>query len=1212
MNEPTSLNPVTVPLNAVSLIEASAGTGKTHTIASLYLRLLLQAGEHCFARPLTVEQILVVTFTEMATQELRERIRERIYSAKQQLIRYRYSGDRTMIEDAFLADLIDHIPDIEQAVHRLTLAEQNMDLAAIYTIHGFCYRILMQYAFNSGIHFNLALVKDESELFEQITNEFWRENFYSQPLHIAEFIKKCFDSPSALLGKIRAYVSAEELRVDIAPTNVLAMSLAQFLQDYLDSRLTLVQAFKKKWLKQENELKALFQENRAQISRYRDDHNDSRFNAVRQWAASEDCSTLPEQLAKYFTQSAVNENTKKSAVPFSHNLLAETENFIEQIGDPTLDEAMLLYHCIRDIRRRLIDYKAHHNQKGFDDLLRLVSEALGGEQGAELAQLIRCQYPFAMIDEFQDTDALQYRIFSSVYMVQTETPTGFMMIGDPKQSIYKFRGADIFTYLQASRRTNNSFTLEHNWRSGQALIDCVNALFHFDEPSPFLFDEIRFLPVKAGKTLSPFVLDGKIEPALRCYLSESGDKRELAQACAQSIYRWLKSAVKNQAVFGEKTLQAKDIAVLVKDWKEAELVKIELQKLGITAVYLSDKSNVYEGTIAQELLVILKACLDPFNEKLILNAIAGELFGLTAAEIYAIKQDGWEQIVDRFMHYRQIWQKQGVLVMLHNLLLDKQLNERLLQNPNGERMITDLLHLAELLQQAARLNEGEAALLRWFEKQVHGISQTEEIIRLESERELVKIVTIHKSKGLAYDLVWLPFIGLPSRESTKRERGYKINTYYSAQHKSVLWDLDHSHRSDTTKESLAEEMRLLYVALTRAKYQVVIGLPQTFKGKWNALLYALSQGEIREQLSFKTPIYKADALLDKLIEKVGADKIVRQTIELSKNLLPLDSKLPQEKLSAAEFSGRIQYDWTITGFTDMLNKHNYNQAEQRKAKAEQNVAESAVKNVVLFDEAKDYDLNLSAPLNAEKTSHQAQPLEDYPQGYSPFDFPHGTRVGTELHRYFEKTDFTRPTEEESVRKLCHHLELSEEWVAPLKQWLEAILRTPLTADGESFALNRIARRDMLKEMQFYLKLTAHFDVAAFNRLLKKYHHLPSEPLILNRFQGMVRGFIDLVFRHNGKYYLLDYKSNLLGDQMQDYAGENLRQAILNGHYDWQYLLYCVALHRYLCRQDKQYDYDRDFGGVIYTFLRGMNGRDSNGVYFDKPDRRLIEELEALF
>lgn len=271
-----------------------------------------------------------------------------------------------------------------------------------------------------------------------------------------------------------------------------------------------------------------------------------------------------------------------------------------------------------------------------------------------------------------------------------------------------------------------------------------------------------------------------------------------------------------------------------------------MQKLGIASVYLSDQNSVFDSNVAKELAWVLKACLN-VAERPILNAIATALFGLNAADIHQIQQNeaDWQRWADSFAQYQQTWQRQGILAMLHQILLEQGISERLLSQATGERDLTDFLHLAEILQQAATLHESESALLSWFEKQIQGEGRQEAQIRLESERQLVKIVTIHKSKGLEYDLVWLPFLAVPSKDPSKKD----INIYYSKERDETLWDIENRNLNALCEETFAEELRLLYVALTRAKYQMAFALPAQFDKKWNALHYVLSQGEIGKEIN---------------------------------------------------------------------------------------------------------------------------------------------------------------------------------------------------------------------------------------------------------------------------------------------------------------------------------------------------------------------------
>ena len=1202
MDETIPLNPITLPLNQISLIEASAGTGKTYTIGSLYLRLLLKAGENNFSRPLNVEEILVVTFTDMATEELKKKIRERITDAIDKLTAFAETQDKSAFKnDEFLTALCDNL-NIFEAIHRLKLAEQNMDLAAIYTIHGFCRRMLMQYAFHSGIHFNLELIKDQSDLLVRFANEFWREHFYPLPFEMADFIANELGSPDYVLSLLESNLG-KNLIVDLKNQQALSISITEFLHQYLGEYFKDIKALKDFWLESAGKISELITEELNKDyakgepkSLSRRSYNTSRLakwiDQVNAWVNDPRDYVLNETLMSYFTQSALGEKGEEGASPFIAPIFTELEERANALMSPDLLRRVILYHYRQGLQQKLLDYKLNHQEKSFDDLLRLFCEALQGPQGNELAEMIRFQYPFAMIDEFQDTDSQQYAIFSKIYRDNPEKNTGFIMIGDPKQAIYRFRGADIFTYLKASDEAQSRFELTKNYRSEKHLVDGVNALFDFPQ-SPFIYQNINFTAVDSRDDHLRFYLNGKAEPAYRFYLTESDkvNKTEMAKICAISIQHWLKSAAENQAVFQNedtcKTLQPANIAVLVKNRYEAADVIQELQKLGIASVYLSEQSSVFDSHVAVELLRILKACLN-VAERPILNAIATALFGLNAADIHQIQQNeaDWQRWADSFAQYQQTWQRQGILAMLHQILLEQGISERLLSQATGERDLTDFLHLAEILQQAATLHESEAALLSWFEKQIQGEGRQEAQIRLESERQLVKIVSIHKSKGLEYDLVWLPFLAVPSKIPTAGD----MNVYYSKERDETLWDMENRNLNALYEETFAEELRLLYVALTRAKYQMAFALPAQFDKKWNALHYVLSQGEIGKEIALSAP-KDTETLLQTFKEKMQ-DNVEICTKPNLEAFPALSINTKNDELKAAEFTGNIEQDWRITSFTSIEQAH----------RRQHYFTESVGKKHAVFDDAKDYDSQNAIEISTALLNENESNI---------LDLPRGKQVGTALHRHFENCYFSDLANTEEIDTLRQSLQLDETFTEPLQNWLQQISHTPLSNEI-GIALADLANKDCIKEMPFYLAIREHFDVEAFNRALKAHHHLPSEPLQFEQIQGMVRGSIDLVFRHNGKYYIVDYKSNFLGSSLADYNENALKKEMLHSHYDWQYLIYTLALHRYLQSVVPDYDYARDFGGVFYLFLRGMNGEPESGVFYDRPSVELITELDGVF
>ncbi|MGY4674584.1 exodeoxyribonuclease V subunit beta [Ursidibacter arcticus] len=1204
-----TLDPISLPLDRSCLIEASAGTGKTYTMANLYLRLLLGVG----CEPLMVEQILVVTFTKAATQELRDRIRKNLGKFAE-IVRNPTSpkNRQTFIDEPFFAQLYEQVQHNEQeALLRLKVAEQDIDLASIFTIDSFCQKMLFQFAFDSGVRFDIDLQTDESELLRRLSEETWRELFYTSDLQETKLVAELLISPNSALRNVKHLLSG--LLPELTPEQQAFLS-----SDYVAQAAALAKFIancKSYWQENHNEIispiqqiLALQQQGQIKVLDGRSYKEDSLLNkwlpALEQWANSESLD-FPTEL-KYFSQSHLAEKTSKGAdTPENAHFLAIDEmiSTYQQSFANTQNEikTKLLYRYFNHLNQKLQAFKNSHSQKNFSDMLHYFYHALYGQNGKQLAEKIRQQYTFAMIDESQDTDQIQYQIFKQIFMM-SEKPSGFIMIGDPKQSIYKFRGADIFSYLDASEEVSEKFTLPKNWRSLPEVVDFVNQLFLFKSTeygSPFIYPEITFLPVESKETKS-HLCEG--QHAINFYLHPK--KCEVAEQCAEQIATQLIAAQRGELFVAEqkisedeqgnqqkqlisRTLQPKDIAILVRSHSDAAQIQQALAKRNIQSVFLSERSSIYQTQEAADLLLILTACLNPLHQKSVLAAIGCGLWGLDSNEIYQLKhsEERWDNCVESFIHYQQIWQQQGILPMLHQLYI-QQLLERVRMSVNADRRITNMLHLAELLQERMETAENESSLLRWFAKQIEEPdANDEQILRLESEEDLVKIITIHKSKGLEYPVVWLPFLG-----KTNKGADTPSLAIYRNQDKQQVWLLgeqDDDIKNLRNNEEYAEELRLLYVALTRAKYQLHLMLPEEWTASWSAMHYVLTDGNISK-----------DTKTEECLARKGILKNIIKLNELSEvtkwtKTAETQSTTPQARV----FKTKINESGLITSFTALQAQNERLQNREQKLPL-----------VRLSDDALDYDSATVPDISFDETGVE-QATE---QALSPYQFPHSTKVGNLLHRYFELLDFTQPIDIESIQTLCEQLNLSPEWVEPTQQWLTQVLNTPF--GDQPFKLSDIPVQKRLNEWQFYLRLRNKTALPKLNILLKQhspFEHLPD--LQLPQLEGFVRGFIDCIVEHQGKYYLLDYKSNFLGIFEQDYTQDRLAKTMIQFRYDLQYLLYTLAFHRYLhSRLGKNYDYQRDFGGVAYLFLRAMNEATQNGVFFDKPSMALISALDELF
>ncbi|MDE3971380.1 UvrD-helicase domain-containing protein, partial [Glaesserella parasuis] len=495
------LNSLQLALNQSSLIEASAGTGKTYTMANLYLRLIL--GVRC-PSPLTVEQILVVTFTKAATQELRDRIREKLVNVGKWFRDPSSKEAQEALQEPFLAELYQEVqPRLNECLLRLKIAEREIDLASIFTIDSFCQKMLFQFAFSSGIRFDIDLLTNESELLNRLSEETWRELFYPMGLAETVAVAEELKTPSDALTAVKGYLYGDF--PDLTAEN---QWLTQGISSYLTDYQALLQEAKQHWLAVGAEAESLIvteinksykKGEKKALSRraYQMRWVENWLKELNEWATS-GSHYFPTNSFSRFCQDFINEKAEEGAEPLPHAIFAKNQDYLTayQTQFEGKSKAILLYQFFSHLHQKLTDYKQTHKEKSFGDMLSFLLSALQSERGTDLAQQIRALYPFAMIDEFQDTNQQQYEVFRRIFMDQNTSEQGFIMIGDPKQSIYKFRGADIFTYLTAKNEVQEQATLDRNWRSVPEVVDSCNRLFQFPEGNnpPFLYHGITFQP----------------------------------------------------------------------------------------------------------------------------------------------------------------------------------------------------------------------------------------------------------------------------------------------------------------------------------------------------------------------------------------------------------------------------------------------------------------------------------------------------------------------------------------------------------------------------------------------------------------------------------------------------------------------------------------------------------------------------------------------
>ncbi|ANE77440.1 exodeoxyribonuclease V subunit beta [Dickeya solani] len=1210
---PSPLDVLRFPLAGSRLIEASAGTGKTFTIAMLYVRLVLgHGGELAFSRPLNPPDILVVTFTDAATRELRDRIRARLAQAAA----YFQPDGKDEAVDPLLRELRADYPPEQwpDCARKLQLAAEWMDEAAVSTIHSWCNRMLGEHAFDSGSLFNQTLETDQSDVLLEVVRDYWRTFFFPLDARDVLELRESWPSPENFYRSVTALLEyADEIGIDDLPAQIFSA-----VREEKTRRLTALKAPWPQWCGELRDLlNAAVAQKKADGRKLQARYFDPWLDKLHHWATSDETTLDIGTGWTRLTPQGLRECWKVPEEAPQHPALTAMETLPQQLSELPEPRSQLLRHACRWVSQRFRHEQESRAQMGFQDLLTRLDAALRGDNGERLAQRIRRQFPVAMIDEFQDTDPLQYRIFDTLYRVADNDPQqGLILIGDPKQAIYAFRGADIYTYLRARRDTDGRhYTLGTNFRSTQAMVGAANQVFmqaenRADGAGAFLFRQpdggnpVPFLPVQANGRDEAWVLDGADAAALTCWtlatdasLSSAEYRQRMAAGCAREMVRLLQLGGQGRAGFAVpgqllRPVRPGDMAVLVNTGREAMAVRAQLSARGVRSVYLSDRESVFDSPQAGELHCWLAACADPENDRLLRAALATPSLGLSWQALDRLNHDEqeWERRVMQFDRYQRCWQQQGVLPMLRRLMWEFDVPRRLLAADNT-RALTDMLHLAELLQQASVHLDGEHALIRYLAEQCQADNPGGDTLklRLESDADLVKVVTVHKSKGLEYPLVFLPF-ACAFRAVSHRDVPLKFHDDDGQPRLELIASDEAVQRAD--HERLGEDLRKFYVALTRARYAMWLGMAPLKELEKSAPGYLLGAGE---------PLEPAQ-LAQQLSTWCGADSQIASLPETDDDVYRAERQTPalgQEPPLPDMRSHR----WRITSYSGLqLAPEGHYREFREPAAGDVPEVQSAQQETFSEPQA------------------SAERLPPLPSGLDMYSFPRGAASGSFLHGLLEwagKEGFAalaaeRPRVEDQVARRCNRQGWTQ-WIPVLTDWLMALLSQPLalpTQPGSAVSLAGLTQYQV--EMEFWFALS-QVDTQELDQQVRA-ATLAGEPraaLMREQLNGMLKGFIDLVFEHQGRYYVLDYKSNWLGADAADYDPPRMASAMLEHRYDLQLALYLFALHRLLKSRLPDYDYDRHVGGALYLFLRGSQAP-GGGVYAQRPDRALIEALDRLF
>ena len=1282
-----------LPLKGYCLIEASAGTGKTFTITSIYLRLVMEEG-------LGPEEILVVTFTNAATQELRSKVRQRLGHALSWL---RGGQVRKEADDA-LHGLMEHALSLvpggaKEIERRLRSAILGMDQASIYTIHGFCQRVLKEFAFEAGVHMEQREIVKDSDLHMPACREFIRSRLsrmgsaYLQavlhlfsgsrglPEAIIEDLKGLLGIPEPLLaGAVRFQEADSELRrfqalqrgmkPDFEQVRRLItehyFALAEDLFSCLEGEVS------KKAL---NSFRTALTGKRGKLTgRLKSDFKGLEtllaelLPETRQFDGVEGAvflkkspflnmkwlkGVLEEVIAPDGTVLA--NNLKKAAGPVdigriqhvSGKWMADQERLLSfRPGEAQtrlvqgFRERSLSLLTHRGIRERIKAsvlcearefitsetrrIKERLGAVSYDDMLVMLKEALSSRPGERIARLIRRRWPVALIDEFQDTDVIQWQIFRTIYPHPERSR--LFLIGDPKQAIYGFRGADIFTYLRAKETVpeGRRYNLGTNWRSSPELVEVINRLFQAEGSEPFGLKGIDFLPADArsenGWRLAiqgedGAEVSGKAVEFWLCFHegeqeahggADSQKKQkaggatkaargkgtyeaqaQLAQAAACEISKLVELGRRKALRLlspddRSRPVAPGDIAVLVRSHKQARLIQDALDEYGVCSIYWGP-SSVFTSNEARELLYILNGVLNPSDLSAVSTALGTAALGYTADEISALKRahGEWDRISEAFMELRGQWHRQGVLPMLRALFNRFGVQKRLHGLSDGARRLTNLRQLAELLSRAEQEHSGMERLLLWLSRSMEEPDRDadEQRLRLETDENLVQIRTYHMSKGLEFPIVFLPFLeGMKGVDRPPSRGFWKVYSMAEGAYVCHLAEPYHDGGDGSSgqapgrdapagtggqaftgleeaylEQGTSEELRLIYVALTRAKYKLYIPFSSadSFRDSLVGRLVRRRYGELLADQGGEEPQPR------RMLERVFADcsGLEIRSVSAADIAGPQPGKMAGQRQEAEivlpslpERGPLVRQTWARASFSSVS----------------------------------------AAGLDHGLAAQAAGPfLPGMPEGLDIFSFPRGAAAGECVHRLLETADFTwGPKElEAAAAEVLEEAGFPEKWAPVLAETAAALFAAEI---APGLRLKELPQAWTAREMEFHWPFSGRLveEIPELGRYCKK---------------GVMKGYIDLFFRHGDRFYLLDYKTNWLGPSAGHYHQAAMKEAMDQHGYWLQAAIYARAVHLFLEASAAGYEPAEHFGGAFYLFIRGLSQDGSTGVVFISPD-----------
>jgi len=1201
MNNQT-LDFLTKPIPSIGLIEASAGTGKTYSITWLYLRFVLE-----FSLP--IEQILVVTFTDAATDELRERIRQRLIWARLQLVNTDVNRDNETPEEknfqTLLTQCTEREKDRKYFYNLLSLALESFDQAAIFTIHGWCRRIIFDHALAPFSFSGQLEVDDDSPLKQQFVEDFWRRELHRDPVN-GKWLLVTFSSPNELYKALKSFFSLSE---DIFIPKKIEPDLESLTKE---RSLAINQVIKIGTIPlRESLFYILTEENnglsKAQKGGYHPDKVKNALDALKEWIAEQRYEfPLPDELiiftSEFFSASKLHNKKKKFSLPQSPLLEALLKLGDIEKNTKRLKTSFFLKQALLHVQQSLNQHEELYARLGYDALIQRVYDTLVLRNDKLFAEQLRKQYPVALIDEFQDTDQRQFSIFQSLY----QNKGCLLMIGDAKQSIYRFRGGDVYVYGKARQLAEkNLYTLENNYRAEPVLTNIINKLFCGERN--FICDFIHWKDVqghgpKNGIHLTPnsspliiwhaAVTERLVDKSKKNDLVIASGKLEsaIAEAVSQEIVGLLSQGTKYELMLGKKSVVAGDITILVNKHDQAWLVEQSLRKLGVSCTRLS-RESIYATNEAQEMLVVLRALISPTKRQCFLAMLATELFGWSAVRIENLSLDIHveNQELEKLAELTSIWHRLGPVALIETLLHNYA--STLLSFPDGERRIANLRHLAELLSLSFIAGHSPLDQLAMLERNMANADGENDLeqLQIDTDKNCVRIMTIHASKGLEFPIVFAPFLW---QLASKRSKNPPVLCHVHEFDTVLDLGSDYFSRNVDSAESeeYAEAMRLTYVACTRAinrLYLVWGKIKGAEKSPMARLLHGISTTEGTfhsryQQLSNEDIFYE----LNKFSTTINNGIAVKpMPINENKNQAWMtDSHEYDKELNARKFTANISEVRNIYSFSKFIHRKNevdYVNHDNQLISSQEKIQ------------------------NYEMTAIQ----ED--------NQPHGAQLGQCLHAILEEIDFRNSESNLSISLISKTVEqygFDKQVETLLTNWIKNTLNAELLP---GLRLSELSTIQHISEMEFHFCLNSA-PSTHIQKLAERFPAFAGTLSILaapsTRLEGWMHGYIDLALEHAGQYFIVDYKSNYLGNDKASYSLDRLAATMSAHNYDVQALIYEVALHRFLSKHfGNHYNARTMLGGSLYLFVRGID-RDiqGSGVYFRPAPIELILALDDWF